>query len=136
MDKQDTIKKTGDFIRNSATIKVLSIVLLVLILLIPSSMISSLMEERESRKESVIQEINQKWGQSQTITGPFFTVPFKSSYEDKKGEKKFNIEYLHILPENIHVSGQIDPQVRYRSLYEAVLYNSQIKINGNFTTSM
>ena len=77
MNKQDTFKKTGDFIRNSATIKVLSIGLLVIVLLIPTSMISSLMRERESRRDSVVQEINQKWGNSQTITGPFFTVPFK-----------------------------------------------------------
>jgi len=133
MNKQDALKKTGDFIRNSATIKVLSIGLLVIVLLIPTSMISSLMRERESRRDSVVQEINHKWGSSQTITGPFFTVPFKSFYKDAKDKLKFNIHYLHILPENIHISGQIDPQIRYRSLYEAVLYNTQININGNFT---
>lgn len=133
MNKQDTLKKTGDFIRNSATIKVLSIGLLVIVLLIPTSMISYLMRERESRRDSVVQEINQKWGNSQTITGPFFTVPFKSFYKDEKDELKFNIHYLHILPEKIYISGKIDPQIRYRSIYEAVLYNTQIDINGNFT---
>jgi inner membrane protein len=132
MNTQDTLKKTGDFIRNSATIKVLSIGLLVIVLLIPTSMISSLMRERESRRDSVVQEINHKWGNSQTITGPFFTVPFKSFYKDEKNRLKYNIRHLHILPENIHISGQIDPQIRYRSLYEAVLYNTQININGNF----
>ena len=131
MNKQDTLKKTCDFIRNSATIKVLSIGLLVIVLLIPLSMISSLMRERESRRDSVVQEINQKWGNSQTITGPFFTVPFKSFYKDEKDEINFNIYYLHVLPENINISGQIDPQIRYRSIYEAVLYNTQISINGN-----
>jgi len=136
MDKQDTLKKTGDFIRNSATIKVVSIGLLVLVLLIPSSMISSLMRERKSRKNSVVQEIHHKWGSSQTITGPFFTVPFKSFYQDEDDNLKFNIRYLHILPENIHISGQIDPQIRYRSIYETVIYNTQIKINGNFTNSI
>jgi len=141
MDNQDTIKKTGAFIRNSATIKVLSIGLLVLVLLIPMSLISSLMRERESRRDSVIREINEKWGNSQTITGPFFTVPFKFFYQDEEEKKeedklKFHIRYLHILPENIHISGQIDPQIRYRSLYEAVLYNTRIEINGDFTISV
>ena len=135
MENQNTSKKASDFIRNSATIKVLSIGLLVLILLIPSSMISSLMRERESRRRSVIQEINRKWGNSQTITGPFFTVPFKSFYKDEDDNLKFNIHHLHLLPENIHISGQINPQIRYRSLYETVLYNTQIDINGNFTLS-
>ncbi|OQY29561.1 MAG: cell envelope integrity protein CreD [Candidatus Cloacimonetes bacterium 4572_55] len=132
MNKQDTLKKIGDFIRNSATIKILSIGLLVIVLLIPTLMISSLMRERESRRDSVVQEINQKWGNSQTITGPFFTVPFKYFYKDENNELKFNINYLHILPEKIDISGEIDPEIRYRSIYEAVLYNTQININGNF----
>ena len=116
MDKQETIKKTGNFIRNSATIKVASIALIVLVLLIPSSLISSLMKERESRRASVVQEINQKWGESQAITGPFFTVPYRS-YQGEESKTQFNIRYLHILPKNIQISGQIDPEIRYRSIY-------------------
>jgi len=134
MNAEESIKKTRDFIRNSATLKVFSIGLLVIILLIPISMISSLMRERESRRDSVVQEINQKWGNSQTITGPFFTVPFKSFYKDAKDKLKYNIHYLHILPKDLQISGKIDTQIRYRSLYEAVLYNTQLNINGNFTT--
>jgi len=60
MNTQETIKKSGDFIRNSATLKIFGIGLLVLILLIPTSMISSVMRERESRRDSVVREINQK----------------------------------------------------------------------------
>ena len=103
MNKQDTLqdisKKTGDFIRNSATIKVLFIGFLVAVLLIPTFMITSLMTERASRRDSVVQEINQKWGNSQTITGPFFCVPFKSFHTDKNGESKASISYVNILPE-------------------------------------
>ncbi|MFH2043846.1 MAG: cell envelope integrity protein CreD [Pseudomonadota bacterium] len=133
MNTQETIKKSGDFIRNATTLKIVFIGLLVIILLIPTSMISSVMRERESRRDSVVREINQKWGNNQTIAGPFFTVPYKSFYEDKNDKQKFNIHYLHILPEQINIDGQIDTQIRYRSIYEAVLYNSQITLNGNFT---
>ncbi len=127
-----TIKKTNDFIRNSATIKIIAIGLLVVILLIPTFMISSLMRERESRRNDVVREISEKWGNSQTIAGPFFTIPYKSFYKDEDDKLKSSIDYLHVLPENITVDGQIDTQIRYRSIYEAVLYNSQITINGNF----
>ncbi|MCK5097135.1 MAG: inner membrane CreD family protein, partial [Desulfobacteraceae bacterium] len=133
MSTQNTIKKTGDFIRNSATLKIVSIGILILVLLIPTSMISSLMEERESRRDSVVKEINQKWGKAQTITGPFFTIPYKSFYKDENKKLKFNIRYFHILPEKLKISGKLDPQIRYRSIYEAVLYNTQINIAGNFT---
>ena len=132
MKAQETIKRTGDFIRNSATLKIFSIGILVIILLAPATMVSSLMRERKSRRDSVVQEINHKWGDRQTVTGPFFTIPYKSFYRDKNEELKFNIHYLYILPEKLEISGQIDPQIRYRSIYEAVLYNAQININGNF----
>lgn len=136
MNTQDTFRKTGDFIRNSATLKVISIGILVLVLLIPLSMISSLMRERRSRRDSVVAEINQKWGNCQTITGPFFTIPYKSFYKDKDDKLKYDIRHLHILPEHLNISGQIDPQIRYRSLYEAVLYNTHLTISGNFTLSI
>jgi len=132
MKTQETIKRTGDFIRNSATLKIFSIGLLVIILLAPATMVSSLMRERKARRDSVVQEINHKWGNRQTVTGPFFTVPYKSFYRDKNEELKFNIHYLYILPDKLEISGQIGTQIRYRSIYEAVLYNAQISIKGNF----
>jgi inner membrane protein len=130
---QETIRKTGDFIRNSATLKVFSIALLVLILLIPEAMVSSLLKEREFRRDSVVQEINRKWGNSQTITGPFFTVPYKNFYKDEKGNLKFDIQYFHFLPENLDITGKLDTQRRYRGLYETILYNCRIKVMGNFS---
>ena len=98
MNKEDTLSgvlglldRTDDFIRNSATVKILSVGILIAFLLIPSSMISSLMRERKLRRDSVVQEISQKWGNRQTITGPFLTVPFKIFYTDEKDKLKFNI---------------------------------------------
>ncbi len=133
MDTQDAVKKTSDFIRNSATLKIFSIGFIVLLLLIPTSMISSLMRERQARRNSVIREINQKWGNSQIITGPFFTVPYKTSYKDQNNKIKYRIQYLHILPEKLNIFGKVNHEIRYRSLYEAVLYNTVLTIKGNFT---
>lgn len=127
---QDNIKKTGDFIRNSVTLKMTVIGLLIIILMIPVSMVSSVMRERESRRSEVITEINQKWGNSQTITGPFITVPYKSFYLDHNNKPRYTLNYLHILPEKLTMAGEMVPQIRYRSLFEAILYNSRISING------
>ncbi len=132
MTTQDTIKRTGDFIRNSATLKIFSIGILILVLLIPTTMISSLMHERESRRDFVVKEINQKWGNRQTITGPFLTIPYRSFYKDENGKEKLSIKYFHILPEKLKIAGVLDPHIRYRSIYEAVLYNAKISVTGNF----
>ncbi len=77
-------------------------------------------------------EISQKWGDRQTITGPFITVPFKTFFKDDDGKTQFNLNYLHILPETVDVIGEIKPEVRYRSLFEAVLYNVKLQFSGNF----
>lgn len=133
MNSQDSYKKTTDLIRNSATVKIISIGILTLLLLIPSTMVSSLIRERQSHKEAVVQEINQKWGNSQIITGPFYTVPYKAYFRDQNDQLKFNIDYLHLLPEKVEIAGEIEPHIRYRSIYEAVLYNSKLTIGGNFS---
>jgi len=128
----DIIKKTGNYIKRSVTLKILSVGILILLLLIPASMIKDLIRERESRRDSVVQEISQKWGDSQTITGPFLTVPYKVFFKDAAGKMQFNLNYLHFLPETINITGEMKPEVRYRSLFEAVLYNIKLKFSGNF----
>ena len=133
MSAQDTIKRTSDFIRNSATLKIFSVGIIILVLLIPSSMITSLVHERQGRRNSVVMEINQKWGNEQTITGPFLTVPYKTAYRGEDDKIKYKIQYLHILPKKLNISGKINPHVRYRSIYETVLYDTQLAISGNFT---
>lgn len=118
--------------KRSITLKIFSIGILILLLLIPATMIQHLIHERQSRRDSVVSEISQKWGDSQTITGPFITVPFKTFFNDTDGKTKFNVNYLHILPETMDISGEIKPEIRYRSLFEAVLYNTKLKFTGNF----
>ena len=129
---QDIVKKTANNIKRSITLKIFSVGILILLLLIPTAMIQNLIKERQSRRDSVVMEINKKWGDCQTITGPFITVPFKTFFKDNDGKTQFNLSYLHILPETLDISGEIKPEVRYRSLFEAVLYNIKLKFRGIF----
>ncbi len=131
-NNHDIVKKTTNYIKSSITLKIVSVGILILLLLIPATMIRDLISERQSRRDSVVKEINQKWGDCQTITGPFLTVPFKTFFKDNDGETQFNLNYLHILPETLDITGEINPEVRYRSLFEAVLYNIKLKFKGNF----
>lgn len=132
MSEQDVVKKTANFIKRSITLKILSVGFLILLLLIPAAMIKDLIRERQSRRDSVVAEISNKWGDCQTLTGPFITVPFKTFFKDNQGKTQSNLNYLHILPENLDVTGVMKPEVRYRSLFDAVLYNSNLTFHGNF----
>ncbi|MDH4162481.1 MAG: cell envelope integrity protein CreD [Nitrospirota bacterium] len=132
INNQEAVKKTSNYIKRSITLKIASIGILILLLLIPAGMIQNLIHERQSRRDSVVNEISEKWGNNQTITGPFITVPFKTFFKDDKGKTQFNLNYLHIMPELLDVTGEIKPEVRYRSLFEAVLYNIKLQFSGNF----
>ena len=131
-NNQDAVKKTSNFIKRSVSLKIVSIGILILLLLIPAGLIRNLIYERQSRRDSVVREISDKWGDSQTITGPFITVPFKRYFKDSDGKTQYNLNYLHVLPETLEVAGDIKPEVRYRSLFEAVLYNVNLQFSGNF----
>jgi inner membrane protein len=131
-DNQDIVKETANYIKRSVTLKIISVGILILLLLIPAVMIQNLIRERQFRRDSAVNEINQKWGGSQTITGPFITVPFKIFFKDKDGETQFYLKYLHILPENLSITGEIKPQVLYRGLFETVVYNARLRFKGNF----
>ena len=42
-------------------------------------------------------------------------------------------EYAHFLPDQLNVSGEVNPQVRKRGVYEIVVYNSKLNLTGNFS---
>ncbi len=128
---QDAIKATANFLKRSITLKVLSVGFLILLLLIPAAMVQDLVRERQSRRDSAVSEISGKWGDRQTITGPFLAVPFRTFFKDDEGKTRSNLGYLHILPETLDITGDIRPEVRYRSLFEAVLYNVKLHITGS-----
>jgi inner membrane protein len=129
-------EKINSWIAMSITIKLISIGVLILILLIPMSMIKSLIEEREHTSRDAINEVQQKWGGSQRVCGPILTVPYKSFYTkiDKDGEEKqfFHTKYAHFLPEELNISGSVNPEMRNRGIYEIIVYDSQLSLSGSF----
>jgi inner membrane protein len=129
---QEGVDRAANYISRSVTLKIIAIGVLILLLLIPAAMIRELIRERQHRRDSVITEINRKWGGSQTLTGPFITVPFKDFYKDRNGETQFNLKYLHILPETLSITGEIAPERRHRSLFETVVYDAKLNFSGDF----
>jgi inner membrane protein len=132
MPKENAFESPMQKIKSSVTLKIVVIGILIMILLIPSTMIQSLISERESRKTEAINEISSKWGFSQTITGPVLTVPY-NSYTIKDNKRVFaGKNYAYFLPEKLNITGNVNPEIRYRGIYEAVLYNTVLDISGKF----
>ena len=61
MENASYYERMNRRIRNSVTLKLLSMGILMLLLLIPASMIQSLIFEREYTRQAVISEVNDKY---------------------------------------------------------------------------
>lgn len=124
-------------LKSNIYFKIGTIIFIMLMLLIPTSMIKSLINERENTQDNAISEVSSKWGEEQTISGPFISIPYykyvKQFSKKDSTEKIVQLkEYLHILPNNLNINGEINPEKRYRSIYEVVVYNSKLDISGTF----
>jgi inner membrane protein len=102
-------------------------------MLIPTNMIESLIRERQNTMDDAVAEVSSKWGNTQTITGPVLTVPYKAYKKAEDGKIIEVTEYAHFLPEKLNINGILKPEMRYRGIYEVVVYNSKLSFNGNFS---
>ncbi len=115
-----------------------TIILIGVLLLIPTSMIESLIYERETTQRDAISEVSSKWGEEQTISGPFISIPYTKyvkEFSKKDSTEKIVAvkDFIHILPNELNINGQIKPEPRYRGIYEIVVYNSTVNIAGKFS---
>ncbi len=119
-------------ITRSVSFKLFIVAFLALLLLIPAQMIKSLIKERQMRRNEVVEEITNKLGKNQQITGPILTIPYLKDEKNEYGNREETLHHLHILPEELIINGKIDPSVRYRSIYEVIGYSANLHFNGTF----
>jgi inner membrane protein len=116
---------------SSILVKMILIGGIILVLLIPALLIQDLIQERESLKTEAELDIQDKWGGSQVLTGPFLTVPYYMIVETE-GRPVRKTAYLQILPETLSIKGRVEPQIRYRGIYKVVIYQVQLDLDGSF----
>ncbi|MFC2123853.1 cell envelope integrity protein CreD [Bacteroidota bacterium] len=129
------IEKVNSWMKNSVTLKFIVITILMLLLLIPLSMIKSIIAERELLNNQATEEVSSKWAESQQINGPILAIPVIYEYQE---EDKTNLitKHLHILPEDLYINGIIEPEKLRRGIYEVAVYKSELSINGNFNLDL
>lgn len=130
---QSFFERLNNWIKNSITIKLLSIGFLILILLIPAAMITDLISERQYTREGAIEEVSSKWGNVQTITGPVLSIPYIKYFKNEKDKLVETVGYAHFLPEHLNITGNIVPEIRYRGIYKVILYSADLSAQGNFS---
>lgn len=128
----------------SIAIRVLIIGLLALLLLIPLSIIQKIVQERNSRYLSTIDEISATWGKPQTLQGPILLIPYVEhvlnidTITDKNGETKtvtrniFNNKTAVILPKTLNVDINLHDEERHRGIYKTLVYTANMSLSGEF----
>jgi inner membrane protein len=102
-----------------------------ILLLIPIEMIKSTISERQELNVQAKEEVGSKWANQQKITGPVLSIPvmFESDLDGKVTQET---HHYHILPETLHIEGNIQPEMLKRGIYKSVVYRSDLKIRGEF----
>jgi inner membrane protein len=123
--------------KESVTVKLAFIGLLILVLLIPSSMVDNLISERADRQQDVTKDISYNFSGNQQIKGPVLVIPYKAQEKNfnqaGKEETREVIENLYILPDDLNIKAQLSTDIMHRGIYEAIVYKTTVKISGNFS---
>lgn len=131
------------FFKYSVGVRMIVIAILTLVMLIPVSFVEDLISERESRRTEAFDEVSSKWGAAQTFIGPMLEIPYKTTVrQERQNEKGATVsyteeitDYIRILPEKLTIRAEITPETRYRGIYKAILYRSNIRCEASFATA-
>jgi inner membrane protein len=123
-------------VKRSHLIRILLIGFLILLLQIPIAMIRGAINEREHRRLEATNEVTAKWGEKQSFKGPVIVIPYtkrwSEAYIDGKHQIRTKIQYAHFLPEQLHIAGRIDSDVRYRGIFKIPVYRMSLTMKGQF----
>jgi inner membrane protein len=125
------LARTASWARNSVTLKLLSIAFLLGLLLIPTSMVESLISERASNRDQATEAISAQWGGAQLVLGPVLVLPY-TALETNNGHTTEVTRYLSLLPDTLSSTGTLAPERRHRGIYEAVVYRAKLRVQGTF----
>src|ERR1700737_3805754 len=130
--------------RHSTIIKLFGVGALVLILLIPLTMITGVLNDRLQRRNEAVTEITSSWGKEQSVIGPVLGIPYKYKFkavkkmpapdgkmERREGEETA-IATAYFLPETLRVTGGGETQMLHRGIYDAAVFRAQVQLPEKF----
>jgi len=141
---RDRFKVSFDAVGRSLPGRLILVTLTAAALMIPLSMVDSLRQERGYRLAGVQQELASEWGGGQRVVGPVLWVPvLEHSQErferaDKDGNVKVHFrpkvvqrQFL-VLPQDLRVHGDVQPQALHRGLYDVLVYSAAVDLEATF----
>lgn len=131
-EAESLFDRLNQWMRDSLSLKLMIIGILMLLLLIPTAMIRNIIEERQLLSETTKKEVGEDWSGQQRINGPILSIPVEVTKVDKDGQSVLHQQLVHILPNTFDVKGDVETRKRSRGIYDVVVYTSDLNISGNF----
>lgn len=126
------MQTTVSRLRQSASVKVFVIGLLILLLLFPLGMIRETINDREQIHQAARYDIQRTWGLSQLIAGPVLVLPYDVVYVDGRGDRFSNRSEMYILPGELNIEAAVDSEIRYRGIHKVPVYSASVRLHGQF----
>ena len=122
--------------------KIIFLFVFVLLLLIPLQLIKNLINDRGKLYNQTITNIGNEWGKSQKIIAPVITILYtdtginnKDSVSNTKAVAVVPVKRRFvILPDELNATIEMKDEVRQRGIYNATVYNANIKLKGYFSS--
>jgi inner membrane protein len=119
--------------------KLLLTIIVGFVLTIPLFSVYLLAYDRESQSREAASSITEGWGGPQQMNGPVLVIPYKAvttQTEMQNGQSVTRTNEVTreftLAPELVDLSTGVGPQVRKRSIYEAVVYDAHVKGSARF----
>ncbi len=119
--------------KSKLLVKVLLIAGLILLLMIPAWFVKDLIQEREARQQEAFTEVSSKWAGKQNFTGPILVVPYNEAIKLTNGTTGTQKKYAYLLPDKLSIAAAVNPEKKYRGIYEVMLYTAELNFQGNFS---
>jgi inner membrane protein len=108
-------------------------------LTIPLFSVWLLVYDRKTQSDEATASITEGWGGKQAINGPVLVIPYHATSTESVVENGQTVtrtnqvrRELTLAPEGVELTTDVGPQVRKRSIYEAVVYDAQVTGKARF----
>jgi inner membrane protein len=110
-----------------------------LVLTIPLFSVWLLVYDRQTQSEEAQRSITEGWGGPQAMTGLVLVIPYRATATETVVENGQSVtrsrdvmRELTLAPETIEMSTDVRPELRKRSIYEAVVYDAKVAGRARF----
>src|SRR6476469_9390432 len=119
--------------------KLTLVIVVGLLLTIPLFSVWLLVYDRQSQQREATESITAGWGTPQAMSGPVLVIPYRTNATETVVENGQSvtrsrdvIRELTLAPEAVDLSTDVRPEVRKRSIYEAVVYDARVSGTARF----